>query len=810
MLNLQIVATAVATNAPVMGVLGDRSINENSLLSFTLSANDPDNDSLTFSAINLPSGSSLNNSTGLFEWIPNYDQSGSYLTQFVVSDGSHIDSEYITITVNNANRLSIFSPIPDTTVDENSQVKVILNASDPDGDLLVFSKDVTFGNLQNNVFTWTPNYDDEGEHTIVFTVNDGFSSVTQTAMINVSNVNREPTFYSIGDTSVLQNETVTIQLNAYDPDGDTLVYSNASDLLAGASLDSNTGLFQWVNTDSPGAFSQTFTITDGSTSKTKIAKIVVGDSNSVPVLKAMETQYVEENSELAFEIEASDNDTLSFSYPNDFPSGAILTMNGSSVKFSWIPSYSQAGNYKVEFRVSDDSYAEYEVVDIVVSDVNQAPVINPVTNYTQEENSVLNIALTAIDSDGDTLTFSTNSSLGIVRGNTFICTPGYSDSGLHDILFTVSDGSLTNSTTATITVNDVNMPPKINQMFPLEVSEGDTLNFSLAVEDIDVNNVFTYSALNLPSGSNFDGSTGQFTWTPSSDQQGTYSVSFHVNDGDADDYETVSITVTEPSSSTSSTSSASSSGGGGGGGGSMNTGEEFENIDLKDYKIKYVNKDMESLFEFDEPANSIMSVGFVSRLNGGQTKAVVEMLKETSTLVKKAPAGEVYKNLNIWVGDSKFPSDMISNVVIKFKVERPWVISNDYDSKLVKLYRYSNGMWNSLETSEIDEDEDYFYYEASSPGFSPFAIIMPENSKIVMIENSSPSNEQAKMSIGDDIILDEEGDASQDHKRSLMFLLLFGSIVAVAAVGVKYRSHYERLYLQIANPDGKRYRRIKK
>jgi PGF-pre-PGF domain-containing protein len=220
-------------------------------------------------------------------------------------------------------------------------------------------------------------------------------------------------------------------------------------------------------------------------------------------------------------------------------------------------------------------------------------------------------------------------------------------------------------------------------------------------------------------------------------------------------------------------------------------------------------KDKETIFEFDEPANNIMSIGFVSRLNGGQTKAVVELLKGTSTLVNTPPVGEVYKNLNMWVGDSKFPSDMIYDVVIKFKVEKSWIYSDDRDSELVKLYRYSDGVWNPLETSIIDEDGEYFYYEAKSPGFSPFAIIIPDTSRNVMMENSSFINE-TKMSIGDDFIPVEGTDVSQNSKRPLVFLLITGLIAAIVVLGVKYRPHYDKMYLQITNPDGKRYRRMKK
>jgi Putative Ig domain. len=244
-----IVAVAATEEAPVLDVIGDCSVNEDHLLFFTLHATDYDNASLSFSGTGLPVGSNLDESTGLFEWTPTYEQSGSYLVQFVVSDGDHIDSEYITITVNDVNRLPVFPSISDATVNENEQVQLVLEASDLDGDILTFSKDVSFGNLQGNVFTWLPDYNDEGEHTITFTVNDGFSPVTQTVRISVSNINRKPVLYSISDTSVPLNNPVEIQLDCYDPDGDDLIYSCVSILPEGASFDSSSGLFQWPNPD---------------------------------------------------------------------------------------------------------------------------------------------------------------------------------------------------------------------------------------------------------------------------------------------------------------------------------------------------------------------------------------------------------------------------------------------------------------------------------------------------------------------------------------------------------------------------------
>jgi hypothetical protein len=70
------------------------------LLTFTISAIDPDGDTLTYSASNLPAGASFNPSPHTFSWTPTYSQAGSYPNvHFQVSDGSLTASEDITITV---------------------------------------------------------------------------------------------------------------------------------------------------------------------------------------------------------------------------------------------------------------------------------------------------------------------------------------------------------------------------------------------------------------------------------------------------------------------------------------------------------------------------------------------------------------------------------------------------------------------------------------------------------------------------------------------------------------------------------------
>jgi hypothetical protein len=104
---------------PVLDPIGAKIVNENELLSFTVTASDPDGDDLSFSADNLPPGSTFDPATRTFNWTPGNDQSGSYpnILFTVDDDGNPVltDSEVIVITVSNT----------------PSNVEIIIDNSDP-------------------------------------------------------------------------------------------------------------------------------------------------------------------------------------------------------------------------------------------------------------------------------------------------------------------------------------------------------------------------------------------------------------------------------------------------------------------------------------------------------------------------------------------------------------------------------------------------------------------------------------------------------------------------------------------------------
>ncbi len=95
-----VVSGSVAVNqAPELAAIGAKSSNEGEILTFTVSATDPDDDPLVYSAAGLPGGASFDSGSRTFSWTPRYDQAGVYSVHFEVSDGTSTDSEDITITV---------------------------------------------------------------------------------------------------------------------------------------------------------------------------------------------------------------------------------------------------------------------------------------------------------------------------------------------------------------------------------------------------------------------------------------------------------------------------------------------------------------------------------------------------------------------------------------------------------------------------------------------------------------------------------------------------------------------------------------
>ncbi|OGF25814.1 hypothetical protein A2303_07530 [Candidatus Falkowbacteria bacterium RIFOXYB2_FULL_47_14] len=165
---------------PAFNPLPNQTSPEGQLLEFTVSAEDPDeNDTLTYSAENLPSGAVFNPATGTFSWTPCYDQAGNYEVTFIVMDsGNPLELDVVTvmITIGNVNRPPAIEPVQPQTVNEGQTLTFAVTAPDPDGDVVdLCASDLPDGavfNPSTRQFIWTPSYLDGGNYVIVFTALD--------------------------------------------------------------------------------------------------------------------------------------------------------------------------------------------------------------------------------------------------------------------------------------------------------------------------------------------------------------------------------------------------------------------------------------------------------------------------------------------------------------------------------------------------------------------------------------------------------------------------------------------------------------
>ncbi|MFA5101435.1 MAG: putative Ig domain-containing protein, partial [Candidatus Omnitrophota bacterium] len=210
----------------MLATIGNKTGSENTLLSFTVTASDPDGGTLTLSASNLPSGAVFNASTGVFSWTPSYSQAGTYANvSFQVTDGTDSDSENISITITDTNRAPVLNQIGAKSTKEQTALSFTVLATDADSDTLTYSAASlpSGASYSNRNFTWTPNIGQAGTYNVTFSVSDGKGGIdSEIVAITVSPVDLVAPYAadltpSAGEVQVDRNTSVIINVK---DDGD--------------------------------------------------------------------------------------------------------------------------------------------------------------------------------------------------------------------------------------------------------------------------------------------------------------------------------------------------------------------------------------------------------------------------------------------------------------------------------------------------------------------------------------------------------------------------------------------------------------
>jgi VCBS repeat-containing protein len=457
-----------------------------------------------------------------------------HLTVVSVNDCPEINDKKFTIEENLSNTSEVGNLTVSDIDGDNLSLSILTGNSDD-----AFSIDDTGKITVNN--TEALDFENKTTFNLTVQVSDGYTFATASVTINLADVNEVPEISSIIDQKTEEDTAIVIPFVITDVDkndltisvsinNDSIIDSNLISINgAGSSLtitedSSSHGLTMRLNPklDSHGKVTITVNVVDsGLLSDQKQFILTVTPVNDKPIINN-DTFNIDENSSVSTivgQVSTTDvdADNLTLSIINGNSNDAFYIENdGEIIVNKDVLNFEEQSSYTLTVEVSDGKLTDTAQILIVIGDKNESPTMTSTVKdiILNEYTSTSPIAFTVHDIDGDALTItisSSNEDVVAVNANHItlchqqICNPantiqlsqftGVQDlnlaiiaekDGKADITITVSDGFLYTSTSFSLTVNNVNIPPVIENLdMNYNMLEDSSLPISFTVYDQD-------------------------------------------------------------------------------------------------------------------------------------------------------------------------------------------------------------------------------------------------------------------------------------------------------------------------------------
>jgi RHS repeat-associated protein len=283
---------------------------------YAVAASDPAGGPLTFSLPKGPAGMAIDPDNGVIIWMPNGGEVGQQSAEVTVTtaEGQSASQDF-TVAVMAAAQPPPEPPVITSTAPLTVTVGALYQyqvmATDPQNETLTYALQSGPSGMtidsKSGLLQWTPAQAGQGPVTVAVTNTDG-AAATQTYTLTVEGANQSPTISSQAGTSVTAGATYHYDVQASDPDGDTLTYQLDSGP-QGASIDAH-GRLAWPTTTAD-AGSQSFKITvsdgRGGSVDQSFAVAVTADTESPQVSVAISANPAGIGSTVTFVVSASDN-----------------------------------------------------------------------------------------------------------------------------------------------------------------------------------------------------------------------------------------------------------------------------------------------------------------------------------------------------------------------------------------------------------------------------------------------------------------------------------------------------------------------
>lgn len=407
-------------------------------------------------------------------------------------DMSSSHTETFTATISNTPPNITSSPI--TQVNEDELYEYQVNATDKEGQNITFYLEISpqgmnISEISNTsaLIQWTPTNDDVGNHTIKIKAEDekGKSSL-QTFNLTVINVNDAPVIQGIPNLTIPAENDYIYDIYSYVSDVD-----NSTEQLT---ITTNSSYISVNGTNLTFNYPQTIendrvniTVSDGLLSSSQEINLTIF-YNEPPTISGVPDQNGTED--ISWQLDV-------FSYVNDSDNGtanltistnsAYVSVNGFNLTFLYPNGITSD---KVNITVSDGWLSAFQEINVSISPVNDAPVIQEIPNQTVFEDIKLIFSLEnyVYDIDSDELNVSTNSenvSVNMENG-TLEFLYNLPIENVTIILY-VDDGEYNVSTTINITIISMNDAPIISNIPNLNLTEdiAYTLDLTSYISDED-------------------------------------------------------------------------------------------------------------------------------------------------------------------------------------------------------------------------------------------------------------------------------------------------------------------------------------
>ncbi|MEM7030210.1 MAG: putative Ig domain-containing protein, partial [Chloroflexota bacterium] len=427
----------VGNQAPTLNNPGNQTSQVGQMINLSLTATDPDNDPLTFSATGLPDGLSIDANTGLISGTPT--MTGTYNVTATVSDiVANEDQQFFTWIIDDAPNgcgflmqeaeVAILSgdfvAVNDGSASNGQFIEVpngqgsgggTINGNIHQAEFCFTITDggtyrlvgsvwgrtggsnsfwVTVDGQPANGYKWTlpinTGFSDDilddggevelslapGDHTVILYLRENGSRIDTIRLEQIGGIgpNETPVLDPISDQVVTEGSLINFTATASDNEGDVLTFS-LSNAPAGATIGANDGFFNWQTdeADGPGVYSATVVVSDGESADNQIVQLTVNEVNVAPVLDTIPDQIVTTGDDVSFTATASDSDIPAQSLTYSL-SNAPAGATINAVSGLFDWTTPPVGSFSTTVIVSDGVLSDSQVVQITVNDQATNPV----------------------------------------------------------------------------------------------------------------------------------------------------------------------------------------------------------------------------------------------------------------------------------------------------------------------------------------------------------------------------------------------------------------------------------------------------